>query len=86
MAGTVRIPQARNTAARDARRTWLTAVLAALASIGMMTLATPGTVSPVAYWVVSSIALATVLVVLVAGEHAWDEMLDSARAAGVVER
>lgn len=50
----------------------------------MMLLATPGTGSPLAYWTVSSIALATVLIVFVAGQNAWDQWVASARAAGVV--
>jgi uncharacterized membrane protein YgaE (UPF0421/DUF939 family) len=86
MAGTVALPQARHTLARETQRTWLTAAFAVAASLGMMLLATPGSVSPVAYWVVSSIALATVLIVFVAGENAWDEWVDNARAAGVVAR
>lgn len=59
-------------------------MFAIAASLGMMLLASPGSVSPVAYWVVSSIALATVLIVFVAGENAWERWVTSARAAGVV--
>jgi hypothetical protein len=86
MAGTVQIPQARPLVLSETGRTWLTAVLAVAASIAMMLAATPGSVSPLAYWVVSSIALATVLTVFVAGENAWDEWVANARAAGVVAR
>ena len=86
MAGTVEIPQARNTITSKTRRTWWTAAVALVASLGMMLSAAPGSVSPLAYWVVSSIALATVLTVFVAGEHAWDQWVASARAAGVVGR
>ena len=56
------------------------------ASLAMMLSLTPGSVSPVAYWAVSSIALATVLIVFVLGENAWDRMVTSAQAAGVVGR
>lgn len=86
MAGTVEFPQARHNIARETRRTWLTSVFAVAASLGMMLMATPGSASPVAYWVVSSIALATVLTVFVAGENAWEQWVASARAAGVVAR
>lgn len=86
MAGTVEFPQARPSIARETRRTWLTAVLAVVASLGMMLSATPGSVSPLAYWIVSSIAMATVLIVFVAGENAWEGWVASARAAGVVAR
>lgn len=86
MAGTVEFPKRRNALARERQRTWLTAALAVAASLAMMLTATPATVSPVAYWIVSSIALATTLVVFVAGQHAWGEMVSSAQAAGVVER
>ncbi|MDG4665930.1 hypothetical protein [Mycobacterium sp. 236(2023)] len=85
MAATAEFPRARNTLARETQRTWLTALLAVLASFGMMLMATPATVSPVAYWIVSSIALVTVLTVFVAGQHAWGEMVTKAQAAGVVE-
>lgn len=84
MVGTLEIPQSRDTTAGETRQAWMTAVLALVASLAMMLLATPGSVSPPAYWVVSSIALATVLIVFVAGENAWDRMVASARAAGVV--
>ncbi|PRC43599.1 hypothetical protein C6A85_000000104505 [Mycobacterium sp. ITM-2017-0098] len=86
MTGTVELPQRWNAIARETRRTWLTAVSAVAASLGIMLLATPGSVSPVAYWVVSSIALATVLIVFVVGENVWDEWVANARAAGVVGR
>lgn len=85
MTATLEIPQVQDTAAADARRTWFTAVVALAASIAMLSM-TPASVSPVAYWVVSSIALATVLIVFVAGENAWDRMVANARAAGVVGR
>ncbi|MFA7513099.1 hypothetical protein NWT09_24190 [Mycolicibacterium sp. jd] len=86
MAGIIDYPQATDNAARETRLTWLTAVFAVVASFAMLLSATPGTVSPVAYWTVTSIALATVLIVFVAGECAWDRMVDRARAAGVVGR
>ncbi len=86
MAGTVEFPKVRHTLVRETQRTWLTAALAVAASLAMMATATPATVSPVAYWIVSSIALTTVLAVFVAGQHAWGEMVASAQAAGVVER
>ena len=70
----------------DTRRMWFTVGLAFAASLVMMLSITPASVSPVAYWAVSSVALATVLMVLVAGENAWDRMVASAQAAGVVER
>ena len=85
MTATLEIPQAQDTVAADVRRTWFTALLALAASVAMLSVK-PASVSPEAYWVVSSIALATVLVVFVAGEHAWGQMVASARAAGVVGR
>ena len=85
MAVTVEFQKARNTAARETQRTWLTAVLAVAASVAMMLMASPGAVSPVAYWVVSSIALATLLIVFVAGQHVWGDMVSRAQAAGVVD-
>ncbi|CAN3130492.1 hypothetical protein ACNUDN_21420 [Mycobacterium sp. smrl_JER01] len=84
MAAIIEGPHARRSLADETRRTWLTALFALAASLGVMLLATPGAVSPVAYWAVSSIALTTALVVFVAGGHAWDRMLVSARAAGLV--
>jgi hypothetical protein len=84
MAGIVEIPQARSLSISETGRTWLTAAFAVAASLATMLLATPGSVSPLAYWVVSSIALATVLTVFVAGENAWDDWVANARAAGVV--
>ncbi|ORV81665.1 hypothetical protein [Mycolicibacterium iranicum] len=86
MAGTVEFPKTRNVLGGETQRTWLTSVFALAASLAMMLVASPATVSPVAHWVVSSIALATALVVFVAGLHAWGEMVSSAQAAGVVER
>ncbi|OAN39435.1 hypothetical protein [Mycolicibacterium iranicum] len=86
MAGTLEFPKTRNPLARETQRTWLTAALALAASLAMMLVASPATVSPVAHWVVSSIALTTALVVFVAGLRAWDELVSSAQAAGVVER
>ena len=86
MAGTVEIPQSRPLVVSEAGRTWLTAVLAVAASLAMMAAATPGSVSPLAYWVVSSIALATVLIVFVAGENTWEQWVASAQAAGIVAR
>ncbi|MFB1295126.1 hypothetical protein ACAG24_006415 [Mycobacterium sp. pW049] len=86
MAGTVEFPEGRNPLARETQRTWLTAVFALAASLAMMLVASPSTVSPAAHWVVSSIALTTALVVFVAGQRAWGEMVTNAQAAGVVER
>ena len=86
MAATLEIPQTQDTVAADGRRTWFVAALALAGSLTMLTSLTPTTVSPTAYWAVSSIALATVLIVFVAGENAWDRTVASARAAGVVGR
>ncbi len=86
MAGTVDFRQNRSTVTTESQRTWLTAALALIASFAMMLTAASHSASPVAYWTVSSIALATALVVFVAGQHAWGELVSSAQAAGVVER
>lgn len=86
MAGTVEFPTARNSLARETQRTWITSVFALAASLAMMLAASSASVSPLAHWVVSSIALAIALVVFAAGLHAWGEMVSSAQAAGVVER
>ena len=86
MVSTVEFPQASTAITRETQRTWVTAVFAVAASIGLMFAAAPGSVSPVAYWIVSSIALTTVLVAFVAGLHAWDRWLAGAQAAGVVAR
>lgn len=64
----------------------MTAIVALVASLAMMLSATPGSVSPLAYWVVSSIALVTALIVFAAGDHAWEQMVASAQAAGLVGR
>ncbi len=74
--GTNRLP-------RDLRRTALAAALATMTGIMLLTL--PGINLEVwASWVASSVALAGALTLVVAGERAWDQMLVSARAAGVV--
>ena len=86
MAGTVEFRQTRSSLTTETQRTWLTAALALVASLAMMLTASSHSASPVAYWTVSSIALATALVVFVAGQHAWGELVSSAQAAGVVER
>ncbi|MDA2894315.1 hypothetical protein PDG61_25635 [Mycolicibacterium sp. BiH015] len=87
MAGTVEFPKRRTVLGGETQRTWLTSVFALAASVAIMLVASPATtVSPVAHWVVSSIALTTALVVFVAALHAWGEMVSSAQAAGVVER
>ena len=86
MAATLEIPQAQDTVAADVRRTSFASVLAVAASLVMLVSLTPTSVSPTAYWAVSSIALTTVLIVFVAGENAWDRMVANARAAGVVAR
>ncbi len=52
---------------------------------GVMLLTLPGTHLDVwASWMASSVALAGALTLIVVGERAWDQMLVSARAAGVV--
>ncbi|XCI61364.1 hypothetical protein MPNTM1_02505 [Mycolicibacterium parafortuitum] len=85
MTHTVEFPQVRDAVARETQLTWLTAVLAFAASLAMMLVASPSHVAPWAYWTVSSLALITALVVFVAAQHAWGQMVTSAQAAGVVE-
>lgn len=51
---------------------------------GVMLAALPGIHSVLAYWAVSAVAIAGAMVLIVAGESAWERMLDNARAAGVV--
>jgi hypothetical protein len=77
--------QGTDAATRETRLTWLTAAFAVLASLAVMLSSAPPTVSPPAYWTVSSIALLTVLVVIVAGQAAWDRSVERARTAGLVE-
>ncbi|WP_159234373.1 hypothetical protein [Mycolicibacterium vanbaalenii] len=78
MAGTSR----RAALAATSRRAALAAVFVLMA--GVMLAALPGIHSVWAYWAVSTVAIAGALVLIVAGESAWDRMLDNARAAGVV--
>lgn len=61
-------------------------VLALVGSAALLLLATSASFPGPAYWAVSSIAIAAVLTVFVAGERAWDRMVAKARAEGVVER
>ncbi|WNG86501.1 hypothetical protein C6A87_022070 [Mycobacterium sp. ITM-2016-00317] len=77
--------QGSDAATREPRLTWLTAAFAVVASLAVMLPPAPPTVSPAAYWTVSSIALLTVLVVFVAGQAAWDRSVEQARTAGLVE-
>ncbi|MBX7434760.1 hypothetical protein JDV09_22070 [Mycobacterium sp. Y57] len=83
MARTIDIKQA---AATGSRRVWGGAVLIFFASIGVMLLATSAAASPLAYWAISSVALLTALVVLGAGECAWERTVADARAEGVIAR
>jgi hypothetical protein len=83
MAHTTDVPRTADTGAHRAR--WA-AIAALVGSVAILLLTTPDSVPAPAYWAVSSVALATALVVLVAGERAWDRMVASARAAGVVSR
>ena len=69
-------------ASRDSLRAALAAVLALTA--GAMLLSLAGSHSVWAYWAASAVAGAGALVLIVTGERAWDRMVDSARAAGVV--
>lgn len=74
---------------KNTRYSWQTrgaVVLVLLGSTALLLLATPESVPGFAYWAVSSIALAAVLTMFVAGEKTWDRMLAKARAEGVVER
>lgn len=67
---------------RDSRRAALAAVFALIVGATLLTLA--GTHSMWANWGASSVLLVGALALIVAGERAWDHMLDNARAAGVV--
>ncbi len=69
---------------RDSRRAALAAVFALLVGATLLTLA--GSHSVWAHWGASSVLLVGALALIVAGERAWDHMLDNARAAGVVAR
>ncbi|MBX7450838.1 hypothetical protein GR927_22880 [Mycolicibacterium sp. 3033] len=60
------------------------AALALPASVAVMLMASPGTASPLLYWTVSTFALVIALVVLVAGECAWENTVAKAQAAGLV--
>ncbi|KMO73900.1 hypothetical protein BST22_18860 [Mycolicibacterium chubuense] len=70
----------------DTRLLGCAAVLALPASLAVMLLATPGSASPLLSWTVSTLALLTALVVLAAGECAWENSVARARAAGLVGR
>ncbi|KWX65592.1 hypothetical protein [Mycobacterium sp. NAZ190054] len=65
-------------------RASVAAAFAVVAGLAMTLSASPGTFSPPVYWAVSSLGVAAVLVVFVAGECAWARMVENARAAGVV--
>ena len=73
---------------RSSHGTWRTRaaiVLALVGSAALLLLATSASFPGPAYWAVSSVAIAAVLTVFVAGERAWDRMVAKARAEGVVE-
>jgi hypothetical protein len=70
----------------DTRLLGCAAVLALPASLAVMLLATPGSASPLLSWTISTLALLTALVVLAAGECAWENSVARARAAGLVGR
>lgn len=74
---------------KNTHDSWQTRVAVALVLVGstaLLLLATPESVPGFAYWAISSIALAAVLILFVAGERTWDRMVATARAEGVVER
>lgn len=79
---TVTRHRASHQTSRDSLRAALAAVLALTA--GAMLLSLAGNHSVWTYWAASAVAVAGALVLIVTGERAWDRMLDSARAAGVV--
>ena len=68
----------------DTRVLGCAAVLALPASLAVMLMATPGSVSPLLYWTVSTVALLIALAVLVVGECAWENTVAKAQAAGLV--
>ncbi|MEH3138590.1 MAG: hypothetical protein PGN37_00070 [Mycobacterium kyogaense] len=68
----------------DTRLLGYAAVLALPASVALMLMATPGAVSPVLSWTVSTFALVIALAVLVVGECAWEDTVAKAQAAGLV--
>lgn len=68
--------------AGTSRRAALAAVFVLMSAV--MLAALPGIHSVLAYWAVSAVAIAGAVVLIVAGESAWDRMLVNARAAGVV--
>jgi hypothetical protein len=70
----------------DTRLLGCAAALALPASLAVMLLATPGSASSLLSWTVSTLALLTALVVLAAGECAWEDSVARARAAGLVSR
>lgn len=76
----------RHRVSHETSRDWLRAALAAVLALtaGAMLLSLAGSPSVWASWAASSVAVVGVLVLIVTGERAWDRMLDSARAAGVV--
>ncbi|MGD9619808.1 MAG: hypothetical protein AB7G47_04705 [Mycolicibacterium sp.] len=67
-------------------RTRAAILLALTGSAALLLLATVASFPGPVYWAVSSIALAGVLTLFVAGGRAWDRTVAKARAEGVVER
>ncbi len=67
---------------RSSRRAALAVIFAV--TVGVLLLALPGAHSAWAYWTASASALVGALALVVVGERIWDQMLASARAAGVV--
>ncbi|MCH9668428.1 MAG: hypothetical protein K0U78_20700 [Actinomycetia bacterium] len=67
---------------RSSRRTALAVIF--VVTVGVLLLASPGVHSAWAYWTASAGALVGALALVVVGERIWDQMLASARAAGVV--
>lgn len=75
--------------ARRFQEGWRTRAIIVLALAGsgaLLLLASIASFPDLAYWAVSSVAVATALTVYVVGERAWDRMVAKARAEGVVER
>lgn len=70
----------------DTRLLGCAAVRALPASLAVMLLATPDSATPLLSWTVSTLAMLTALVVLAAGECAWEDSVARARAAGLVSR
>lgn len=70
--------------AGNTRRAALAAVFVLIAAVTVSAL--PGIHSAWAYWAASSVAVTGALVLILAGEHAWDRLLANARDASVVAR